>query len=136
MVIQHAERFGLATLHQLRGRVGRSDHASVCLLVAEVKGGEAQRRIKVMTETTDGFRISEEDLSLRGPGEVLGVLQHGVPEFQLGDLVRDARLIHNAREAAKKILDEDPALKRSSNTELKKAILKKFGQQWALGITA
>lgn len=128
MLIQHAERFGLATLHQLRGRVGRGTHASSCLLVTHAKSDDARRRIKVMTETTDGFRVSEEDLELRGPGEVLGSMQHGIPLFKAGDLVHDLRLIQASRLAAEAILSDDPLLRRPAHAALRQAIRELYGQ--------
>src|SRR5438034_4289764 len=86
MLIENAEQFGLAQLHQLRGRVGRGAHESYCVLVADIKTAEARQRLKVLEETTDGFRIAEADLKLRGPGELLGHQQSGLPPFRFGDL--------------------------------------------------
>ena len=100
MLIENAEQFGLAQLHQLRGRIGRGAHQSWCILVADIKTDEARRRLKVLEETTDGFRIAEEDLKLRGPGELLGQQQSGLPPFRFGDLTRDHQLIERARELA------------------------------------
>jgi ATP-dependent DNA helicase RecG len=134
MAIQHAERFGLATLHQLRGRVGRGQAPSTCLLIAEIKNDHARRRIRVMTETTDGFRISEEDLSLRGPGEVLGVMQHGTPEFKVGNLARDGRLIQQARQSAENILLRDPRLDALEHQALRQALFHRFDEKWRLGL--
>jgi ATP-dependent DNA helicase RecG len=105
MVIENAERFGLAQLHQLRGRVGRGAHESYCVLVADIKTEEARERLKVLEQTTDGFRIAEEDLKLRGPGELLGQQQSGLPPFRFGDLYRDGPLIERARRLAKQVLD-------------------------------
>lgn len=136
MVVQHAERFGLATLHQLRGRVGRGPTPSACLLIAEIRTEEARKRIEIMEQTTDGFRISEEDLSLRGPGEVLGAMQHGLPGFKLGHLVKDARLIQQARSASETLLKTDPTLRRQENQALKRAVMAQFGDRWSLGSTA
>jgi len=135
MVIQHAERFGLSTLHQLRGRVGRGPQASTCLLVADTRTADARRRIEVMTEISDGFRLSEEDLKLRGPGEVMGVMQHGIPAFKLGDLIRDARLIQQARLAAEDILQEDGSLTAAQHRSLKETIHRDYGTRWQLGLT-
>lgn len=113
MIIEHAERFGLAQLHQLRGRVGRGEHQSYCILVANTYGTpEAMQRIQVMTESNDGFRIAEEDLKIRGPGEFLGTRQAGLPELRVARLVEDAELIATAREAAFRFLREDPQLAR------------------------
>jgi len=136
MVIEHAERFGLATLHQLRGRVGRGIEASECLLIADTKTEDAKRRIAVMTQTTDGFRISEEDLSLRGPGEVLGAMQHGIPGFRIGDLAQDAAIIQQAKHAAETLLSGDPELKHPEHFALRQAIDQTYASIWPLGTTA
>jgi len=97
MAIEHAERFGLAQLHQLRGRIGRSAHQSYCLLFGIQKSAESRQRIKTMMETSDGFKIAEEDLKLRGPGEFFGTRQHGLPEFRIGDIINDYDIIKLAR---------------------------------------
>lgn len=111
MVVEHAERFGLAQLHQLRGRVGRSRHQSYCILMADYRRSEDARvRLKVMTETTDGFRIAEEDLNLRGPGEFLGTRQSGLPPFRIANLARDVGILSQARDAAFDMIREDPPL--------------------------
>lgn len=104
MIIESAEQFGLAQLHQLRGRVGRGSHDSHCILVATAKTDEAKQRLRALAETTDGFQIAEADLQLRGPGELLGQDQSGLPSFRFGDLVRDRELIERARTLAKTIL--------------------------------
>jgi len=104
MLIENAERFGLAQLHQLRGRIGRGAHRSYCILVADVKSDEARERLKVLEETNDGFRIAEEDLKLRGPGELLGREQSGLPPFRFGDLARDRELVECARGLAAEAL--------------------------------
>src|SRR5205807_2202567 len=109
MVIEHAERFGLAQLHQLRGRVGRGAEQSVCILLFQNPLGEAARaRLRVIFENTDGFAIAREDLELRGPGEVLGSRQSGAPLLRFADLVLDADVLERARDAAERLLDEDP----------------------------
>ena len=100
MLIENAEQFGLAQLHQLRGRIGRGGHDSYCILVAAAKNEEAQKRLKVLEETTDGFRIAEADLQLRGPGELLGQEQSGAPKFRFGNLKTDWELIKQARQLA------------------------------------
>jgi ATP-dependent DNA helicase RecG len=111
MVIEHAERFGLAQLHQLRGRVGRGKAKSSCLLLYGGPLSEtAKARLQIMRETDDGFRIAEEDLRLRGGGEVLGTRQSGMPEFRLADLTVHADLIPVARDDAKLALEQDPEL--------------------------
>ncbi len=104
MLIENAEQFGLAQLHQLRGRIGRGARESYCILVADAKTEDARERLKVLAETTDGFRIAEEDLKLRGPGELVGRHQSGLPPFRFGDLSRDGALIERARELAKQLL--------------------------------
>jgi ATP-dependent DNA helicase RecG len=112
MVVEHAERFGLAQLHQLRGRVGRSDVKSSCLLVYSPPLGEtAKERLKTLRETDDGFVIAERDLELRGAGELLGTRQSGLPEFRIADLTAHAELLAAARDDAKLILSKDPDLK-------------------------
>jgi ATP-dependent DNA helicase RecG len=111
MIVEHAERFGLAQLHQLRGRVGRGAAASTCLLLYQPPIGEiAKSRLAILRDTEDGFRIAEEDLRLRGAGEVLGTRQSGVPEFRVADLAHDGDLLAMARDEAKLILDRDGGL--------------------------
>jgi hypothetical protein len=111
MVIEQAESFGLAQLHQLRGRVGRGAAASTCLLIYRAPLGEtARRRLETLRETEDGFRIAEVDLELRGAGDVLGTVQSGLPRFRVADLERQAALMQVARSDARKLLSDDPAL--------------------------
>jgi len=120
MVVEHAERFGLAQLHQLRGRVGRGARASSCLLLyASPLGETARARLAILRETEDGFRIAEEDLKLRGAGEMLGTRQSGLPEFRLADLVHHQELITAARDDTKLILDRDPSLLTPRGTALR-----------------
>ena len=133
MVVENAERFGLAQLHQLRGRIGRGEAAGLCILLAEARTEEARRRMEIMVATDDGFRIAEEDLRLRGPGEFYGVRQHGVPEFHLADPFEDWSILERANEEAKLILDEDPELKREENRLLKKEINRRFGRYLEFG---
>jgi ATP-dependent DNA helicase RecG len=106
MVVQNAEQFGLAQLHQLRGRIGRGSHNSYCVLVAAAKTRQALERLRVLEESTDGFKIAEADLKLRGPGELLGQEQSGAPRFRFGDLITDMPLIEQAREIAKHLLSK------------------------------
>jgi ATP-dependent DNA helicase RecG len=111
MVIEHAERFGLAQLHQLRGRIGRADKPSTCLLLyAPPLTGPAEARLKIMRETDDGFRIAEEDLRLRGAGELLGTRQSGLPEFRIADLSVHGELLAAARDDAALIISRDAEL--------------------------
>lgn len=111
IVIEHAERFGLSQLHQLRGRVGRGSDAAYCLLIADyARSEEAKERLRVMTETSDGLRIAEADLEIRGPGALLGTRQAGVPDFRVASLLRDAEILREARALAEQILQADPEL--------------------------
>ena len=120
MVVEHAERFGLAQLHQLRGRIGRSDKAANCLLLyAPPLGETARARLEIMRETDDGFRIAEEDLKLRGAGELLGTRQSGLPELRLADLARHGELLATARDDARLILERDPELKTERSQALR-----------------
>ncbi len=112
MVIEDANRFGLSQLHQLRGRVGRGEFQSFCVLVAEAKSEDARQRMEIMTGTNDGFKIAEEDLRLRGPGELAGTKQHGNLDLKIADLVQDGRMLEVARQAAIRIIDADPVLGR------------------------
>ena len=110
MVIENAERFGLSQLHQLRGRVGRGEHESLCILVAGDRSRKTQKRLEVIVRSSDGFVIAEKDLELRGPGELRGTRQSGLPDLMLGDLVNDVDLIESARDLAKRMLEADPQL--------------------------
>ena len=119
MMIEHAERFGLSQLHQLRGRVGRGERPSICLLVAGGGGGEeALARLSVMERTTDGFVIAEEDLKIRGPGDFAGVRQSGIPDLVFSDIVRDARILSRSREVATRLLEQDPDLSLPGHSAL------------------
>lgn len=126
MVVEGADRFGLAQLHQLRGRIARSEHAAYCFLVADSPGGEARRRLEVMLATSDGFAIAREDLRLRGPGEFLGTRQHGLPEFRLGCIVEDAALLEEARDEARRILEADPGLRSPEHAALRSEVARRM----------
>jgi ATP-dependent DNA helicase RecG len=104
MVVYDAQRFGLSQLHQLRGRVGRGEHASYCILIAEAKNEVSKERLKVMTETNDGFEIARRDLELRGPGDYFGTKQSGLPEFHMADLVSDFETLELARDDVSSLL--------------------------------
>ena len=119
MVVENAERFGLSQLHQLRGRVGRGKHKSWCILVSDAKGEEARARLSAMTHISDGFKIAEEDLRLRGPGDFFGSRQHGLPELHIADLGADMNVLKAAQDAAKRLLDSDPRLERPENKRLR-----------------
>ena len=113
MVVENAERFGLSQLHQLRGRVGRGRHRSYCILISDNRNEEARQRLKILTKTNDGFRLAEEDLRLRGPGDFFGVRQHGLPGLRVADLGCDAQLLQSAQKSAERLLSQDPELSRS-----------------------
>ena len=126
MVIEDAQRFGLAQLHQLRGRVGRGEYKSYCILKYEGKGETVRKRMKVMCDTNDGFIISEKDLELRGSGDFFGTMQHGLPEFKIANLFEDMNILKLAQEAAVRIIDNDPKLEKAENARLKTLIRDKF----------
>jgi ATP-dependent DNA helicase RecG len=120
MVIEHAERFGLAQLHQLRGRIGRGAERSTCLLLYRAPLGEtAKARLAIMRETEDGFRIAEEDLRLRGAGELLGTRQSGLPDMRLADLAAHAELLQAARDDARLVIERDPDLQSDRGAALR-----------------
>jgi ATP-dependent DNA helicase RecG len=123
MIVFEAERFGLAQLHQLRGRIGRGQHKSWCILVASGKNPEATERLTVLEKTTDGFAVAEEDLKLRGPGDLLGTAQSGLPGLQLGDLIRDAKLVNVARQLAEEVLARDPEFASAEYGHLKRLLI-------------
>ncbi len=131
IVIEDADRFGLAQLHQLRGRVGRSEHQSYCVLIANPKSEEGQRRMDIMTRTNNGFLIAEEDLRIRGPGEIYGTRQSGMPSFRVADLVKDMRLLEVARQEAFHLLESDPDLSRPKHTALREAV-ERFRHRFAI----
>lgn len=126
MVVENAERFGLAQLHQLRGRVGRGEYQSFCILKYEGKSETIQKRMKVMTDTNDGFIISEKDLELRGTGEFFGTKQHGMPEFKIANLFEDMPILKEVQKLASQLIDEDPKLEKKENKLLKEMVKEKF----------
>ncbi|MBI4608618.1 MAG: ATP-dependent DNA helicase RecG [Candidatus Rokubacteria bacterium] len=133
MLVEHAERFGLAQLHQLRGRVGRGPWKSYCVLVtAGALGGDARRRLEALVESQDGFRIAEVDLELRGPGEFFGTRQSGLPEFRVADLLRDAPVLEEARQEAFALVEDDPSLVKPEHRALREALLARWRGKLAL----
>lgn len=126
MVIENAERFGLAQLHQLRGRVGRGDYQSYCILKYEGKSETVRERMKVMCQTNDGFVISEKDLELRGSGDFFGTMQHGLPDFKIANLFEDMPILKSVQAVAIKIIQEDPKLEKEKNALLKDLVKDKF----------
>lgn len=128
MIIEHSERFGLSQLHQLRGRVGRGEHTSFCVMIlGRAVSEEARARTQFMQTTSDGFKVAEFDLELRGPGEFLGTKQSGLPGFKLANLVRDVSILQEARNSAFQILEQDPFLKKSENKNLREELLRAHG---------
>jgi ATP-dependent DNA helicase RecG len=129
MVVESAEKFGLSQLHQLRGRVGRGADQSFCILITGNKlGSEARERVRILCETTDGFRIAEKDMELRGPGDIAGTRQSGLLDFKLADIVRDRDILQQAIESAKSVLEEDPELNLPEHTGLRKQLLQEKGK--------
>ena len=119
MMIENAERFGLAQLHQLRGRVGRGGHQSYCIMVSGNDRPETMERLDILNRSNDGFYIASEDLKLRGPGDIFGVRQSGDMEFKLADIFTDAAVLKSASEEADRLLADDPELSQEENRELK-----------------
>ncbi len=126
MVIENAEMFGLSQLHQLRGRVGRGKEKSTCILVSDAQNEEAQTRLKVMCKTSDGFKIADEDLRLRGPGDFFGSRQHGLPKMKIANLLSDMKTLKEAQAEAKNILKDDPSLRKKENEVLRKAVIRLY----------
>ena len=134
MVVENAERFGLAQLHQLRGRVGRGAAQSYCFLLIGNPSELAEKRGHIMQESSDGFFIAEEDLKLRGPGEIFGTRQHGLPDMKLADMARHMNILSEARNEAVRILEEDPELLREENQPLRRRVVKLFGEEMTLNL--
>ena len=134
MVIENAERFGLSQLHQLRGRIGRGQYKSTCILITDAKNDTAQWRMKVMETTTDGFKIADEDLKLRGPGEFFGSRQHGLPEMKIADMLEDRSTLEETQRAAKEIMARDPELSSPESTALKNEIQRLFDAVGSAGM--
>jgi ATP-dependent DNA helicase RecG len=132
MLIDNADRFGLSQLHQLRGRVGRGDKPSYCILVSDATGPATEARLSAMTETASGFEIAELDLKLRGPGEFFGTRQHGLPEFKLADVTSEMDLLVQAKEDAVALLDQDPKLTAARHSELRRVLMGEFGDSLGL----
>lgn len=127
MVVEHAERFGLSQLHQLRGRIGRGRYPSKCILLAQYRTSEEARvRLRAMEKTANGFEIAEEDLALRGPGEFFGIRQSGLPDFRVAHIVRDTPILIEARKEAFQLIQEDPTLDHPSHRELRKTLMKRW----------
>jgi ATP-dependent DNA helicase RecG len=133
MLVEHAERFGLAQLHQLRGRVGRDSRQAYCLLMAQFPMSEdARQRLDALTASHDGFVIAERDLEIRGPGEFLGTRQSGIPELRVAHLIRDQRVLAEARREAFALVEADPALSLPEHTALRQALEGRWQQKFEL----
>lgn len=127
MVIENADRFGLAALHQLRGRVGRGTYESYCILKSKNRSLKSRERLKIMEKSNSGFEIAEKDLELRGPGDFFGIRQSGLPEFKIANLLTDVKILKDSQEAAKALILKDPNL--NDNPKIKKVLFEKFGEQ-------
>ena len=131
MVIENAERFGLSQLHQLRGRIGRGQYKSTCILISDAKTEGAKKRMEIMTKTTDGFKIADEDLKMRGPGDFFGARQHGLPNMKMASLT-DSALLTEAHRFAREILDDDFNLQKPENRKLGQAIYDLFNSEYIM----
>ena len=129
MIIENAERFGLAQLHQLRGRVGRGKHKSYCILIYNSKTEVCKERMAIMEETTDGFKISQKDLEIRGPGEFFGTRQHGLPELKVANIFKHIKILKQAQLEARYIIGQDNYLQLEENKKIKAEILYKFSER-------
>ena len=129
MIIENAERFGLAQLHQLRGRVGRGEYQSYCILKYQGSSEIIKERMKVISDTNDGFVISEKDLELRGTGEFFGTKQHGIPEFKIANLFEDIEMLKSVQSVAIKIMEDDPLLEKEKNQRLNELVKEKFSSR-------
>ena len=135
MVIEHAERFGLSQLHQLRGRIGRGAYESTCILISDANTPEAEARLEAMVKYQDGFFIAEEDLKIRGPGEFFGKRQHGLTELKIGNPLTQLQLLKRAREEAINLINSDPHLEARQNVLLKEKLLHRFPEYEKLVMT-
>ena len=129
MIIEDSDRFGLATLHQLRGRVGRSTFESYCILKTKNMSAKCRERLGIMVKSNNGFEIAEKDLQLRGPGDFFGIRQHGLPEFKLANLLTDVKLLKLSNDAAKEVINNDPEFKLPENKVLKQELFGRYNEQ-------
>jgi ATP-dependent DNA helicase RecG len=131
MLIENAERFGLAQLHQLRGRIGRGTHKSYCILMSDETAEDTVAKLTVLEKTIDGFKVAEADWEMRGPGDLLGTAQSGLPALKLGNLIKDADLMRQARAAATGILAVDPNLESRENQRFRQLIVEQQGRTFS-----
>ncbi len=131
MVIENAERFGLSQLHQLRGRIGRGQYKSTCILITDAQNDAAKKRMKIMTSTTDGFKIADEDLKMRGPGDFFGSRQHGLPEMKIA-MLTDTALLNEANRFAREIITNDPDFEKEENKNLREGIAHLFSGEYVM----
>ena len=129
MLVENAERFGLAQLHQLRGRVGRGEAQAYCILLCSKRSGEAFKRLEILAETQSGFDVAEEDLKIRGPGEFMGTRQHGLPDLKMADIMGDVNTLVQAREDAFELIERDPELSDPEHEPLKQALRERIREQ-------
>ena len=132
MVIENCERFGLSQLHQLRGRVGRGKEQSYCILISGSRSELAEKRNRILERTSDGFEIAEEDLKIRGPGEIFGTRQHGLPELNIADLLKNTEVLNSVKDTADELILMDPELNEADNIELKERVKRMFGENISL----
>jgi ATP-dependent DNA helicase RecG len=136
MVIEGADRFGLAQLHQLRGRIGRGEAKSYCFLFAETDREAAKSRLEIMTRSNDGFEIAEHDLRLRGPGELFSTRQHGLPDLKIANIIDDYELLIMARKNAFELVSKDPVLTKAEHRNIRQVLLARFGDSLGLADVA
>jgi len=136
MAIESGERFGLAQLHQLRGRIARGSFPGFCCVFADPQTEEARKRLDAFVSTTDGFRLAELDFSIRGPGDLFGTQQHGIPPLRVADLQRDADCLEKARRDAKALVADDPGLTKPEHARLRRMVLARYGKALELGDVA
>jgi len=134
MVIEDADRFGLAQLHQLRGRIGRGAQTSHCVLLSSMATDAARTRMETMAQTQDGFVIAQRDLQLRGPGEILGTRQHGLPDLRVADLLADVAVLELARDEAHRLLLEDPDLSQPEHATLAREVRRRFARETTVAV--
>jgi ATP-dependent DNA helicase RecG len=131
MLVENAERFGLAQLHQLRGRIGRGEHKSYCILLSSEKSPETVAKLAVLEKTSDGFEVAEADWNQRGPGDLLGTAQSGLPALKIGNLKTDMELMQRARAAATAIMEWDPLLEAPENQRFRPLVVEQQGRTFA-----